>query len=132
VGVRHAEGHQGYGDALPQGRQAYLQRDRILLECDRRSPPHVRVLPGQDRDEGRRGDAVIAYRAVPFLLLVAPPAIVLLAVLVGGCTMARTDQVDRARFYSDPRSRTGDELVKELDRRAAREELRRTIEETQR
>jgi len=75
---------------------------------------------------------VIVYRAVPFLLLVTPPAIVLLAVLIGGCTMARTDRPDRARFYSDPRSRAGDELVRELDRRAAHEELRRTIEEAQR
>jgi hypothetical protein len=74
---------------------------------------------------------VIVYRAVPLLLLVAPPAIVLLAVLIGSCTMARTDQADRARFYSDPRSRAGDELVRELDQRAAREELRRTIEEAQ-
>jgi hypothetical protein len=75
---------------------------------------------------------VIVYRAVPFLLLVAPPAIVLLAVLIGGCTMARTDQANRARFYSDPGSRSGDELIRELDRRAAREELQRTIEEAQR
>jgi hypothetical protein len=75
---------------------------------------------------------VIAYRAVPFLLIVAPPAIVLLAVMIGGCTMARTDNTERARFYSDPRSRSGDELVRELDRRAAREELRRTIEEARR
>ena len=75
---------------------------------------------------------MISYRAVPFLLLVAPPAIVLLAVMIGGCTMARTDQPERAGFYSDPKSRAGDELIRELDRRAAREELRRTIEEAQR
>jgi hypothetical protein len=75
---------------------------------------------------------VIVYRAVPYLLLVAPPAIVLLAVLIGSCTMARTDQTVRARFYSDPRSRAGDELVRELERRAAREDLRRAIEEAQR
>jgi len=75
---------------------------------------------------------MIAYRAVPYLLLVAPPAIVLLAILIGGCTMARTDQADGTRFYSDPRSRSGDELIRELDRRSAREELRRTIEEAQR
>jgi len=75
---------------------------------------------------------MIAYRAVPFLLLVAPPAIVLLAVLIGGCTMARTDPADRARFYSDPDSRAGDELVRELNRRAAREDLQRAIEEAQR
>ena len=75
---------------------------------------------------------MIAYRAVPFLLLVAPPAIVLLAVLVGACTMARTDQADRARFYSDPNSRAGAELVRELKRRAASEDLQRAIAEAQR
>ncbi len=75
---------------------------------------------------------MIVYRAVPFLLLVAPPAIVLLAVMIGGCTMARTDRVDHARFYSDPNSRAGDELVRELQRRAAREDLERAIAEAQR
>ena len=75
---------------------------------------------------------MIVYRAVPFLLFVAPPAIVLLAVLIGSCTMARTDKVENARFYSDPKSRAGDELVRELDRRAAREELLRAIEAAQR
>jgi hypothetical protein len=75
---------------------------------------------------------VIVYRAVPFLLLVAPPAIVLLAVLIGGCTMARTGQADHARFYSDPNSRAGDELVRELQRRAARDDLQRAIAEAQR
>ena len=75
---------------------------------------------------------MITYRAVPYLLFVAPPAIVLLAVLLGGCTMARTDGAENARFYSDPNSRAGDELVRELDRRAARDELQRTIEAVQR
>lgn len=75
---------------------------------------------------------MIAYRAVPFLLLVAPPAIVLLSVMVGGCTMARTDRTENTRFYSDPKSRGGDELVRELDRRAARQDLQRTIEAAQR
>jgi hypothetical protein len=76
---------------------------------------------------------VIVYRAVPYLLLAAPLAIVLLAVLmIGGCTMARTDQDDRKRFYSDSSSRAGDELVRELDRRAAREDLRRAVGEAQR
>jgi hypothetical protein len=78
---------------------------------------------------------VIVYRAVPFLLLVAPPAIVLLAVLIGGCTMARIDPetvtADRARFYSDPQSRAGEELVRELDR-AARADLERAMAEAQR
>ena len=75
---------------------------------------------------------MIVYRAVPFLLLAAPPAIVLLATFIGGCTMARTDRTENARFYSDPKSRAGDELVRELDRRAAREDLKRTVEAAQR
>jgi len=75
---------------------------------------------------------VITYRAVAYLLFVAPPTIVLLAVLLGGCTMARTDTADRTRSYSDPRSRSADGLVMELDRRAARKELQRSIEEAQR
>lgn len=74
------------------------------------------------------------YRAVPFLLIAAPPAILLLAVLVGGCTMAGTsdDTSSRARFYSDPDSKAGQELVRELDRRAVRDELRRVSEEARR
>jgi hypothetical protein len=78
---------------------------------------------------------VIIYRAVPFLLIAAPPAILLLTVLVlGGCTMARTaeDTTSRARFYSDPDSHAGQELTRELDRRAMRQELRRVSEEAQR
>ena len=77
---------------------------------------------------------MIAYRAVPYLLVAAPPVIVVLTILIGGCTMTRTanDPVDRVRFYSNPDSRAGDELIPELDRRAAREELRRITEEAQR
>jgi hypothetical protein len=33
---------------------------------------------------------MIGYRAVPYLLVAAPPAIVLLTILIGGCTMTRT------------------------------------------
>jgi hypothetical protein len=75
----------------------------------------------------------MVYQAVPYLVLAAPSVILLLTILVGGCTMSRTgsDPVDPVRYYSDPSTRTGGELVKELDRRAAREELRRTIEEAQ-
>jgi hypothetical protein len=74
------------------------------------------------------------YRAVPYLLLAAPSVILLLTILMGGCTMTRSasDPIDRAQFYSDPNSRSGDELIRELDRRAAREELRRAIEEARR
>jgi len=76
---------------------------------------------------------VIVYRAVPYLLVAAPPTILLLAVLLGGCTMARSseDTADRARFSSNPHSRAGEELTRELDRRAAREELRRVMREVQ-
>jgi len=73
----------------------------------------------------------MVYQAVPYLLLAAPSIILLLTILVGGCTMTRTvnDPIGPARYYSDPNSRAGDELVKELDRRAAREDLQRAIEE---
>jgi hypothetical protein len=74
---------------------------------------------------------LIVYSAVPYLLAAAPPVIVLLSILISGCTMTRPggDAVDRPRFYSEADSRAGEELVKELDRRAARAELQRTIEE---
>jgi hypothetical protein len=77
---------------------------------------------------------MIAYWAVPYLLVAAPPVIVGLTILIGGCTMTRTanDPVDRVRFFSNPDSRAGDELILELDRRTARQELRRIIEEAQR
>ena len=77
---------------------------------------------------------MIAYWAVPYLVVAAPPAIVLLTILIGGCTMARTaDQpADRVRFYSDRESRAGEELTRELDRRAARAELRRLIDDARR
>jgi hypothetical protein len=77
---------------------------------------------------------MIAYWAVPLLLLAAPPVIVLLSIMLGGCTVARTaaNPADQARYYSDSKSRAGEELTKELDRREARAELRRIIEEAQR
>jgi hypothetical protein len=77
---------------------------------------------------------MIAYWAVPYLVVAAPPAIVLLTILVGGCTMARTanEPADRVGFYSDRESRAGDELIRELDRRAARAELRRLIDDARR
>ena len=77
---------------------------------------------------------MIAYRAVPYLVLAAPPAIVLLTILLGGCTMSRTagEPVQHAGFYSDPNSRAGDALTRELDRRAAREALRQLIDDAQR
>lgn len=77
---------------------------------------------------------MIGYRAVPYLVAAAPPIIVLLTVLIGGCTMTRTveEPVTQARFYSEANSRAGDALARELDRRAAREELQRVIEEARR
>jgi len=78
---------------------------------------------------------VIIYRAVPFLLIAAPPAILLLAILtLGSCTVARTSEatMSRAGFSSDPDSHAGQELAKELDRRAVRAELQRVSEEAQR
>lgn len=77
---------------------------------------------------------MIVYRAVPYLLLAAPPAIFLLTVLLGSCTMARTSEVapDRTRYYSDPNGRAGEALASELDRRAAREELQRIVKDAQR
>jgi len=77
---------------------------------------------------------LIIYSAVPFLLAAAPPVILLLSILVGGCTMMRPggNAMDRARLYAEANSRAGEELVRELDRRAAREELQRTVEEAQR
>lgn len=77
---------------------------------------------------------MIVYWAVPYLVLAAPPAIVLLTILIGGCTMTRTasEPVQHAGFYSDPNSRAGDALTRELDRRAAREALRELIDEATR
>lgn len=77
---------------------------------------------------------MIAYWAVPYLVVAAPPAIVLLTVLIGGCTMTRTvdEPAHHPRFYSASDSRAGKELVMELERRSARAELHRLIEESRR
>jgi hypothetical protein len=82
---------------------------------------------------------LIVYWAVPYLLaaVAVPPIIVLLSILLCGCTMTRAsgepmEATDRGRFYSEAHSRAGVELVRELDRRAARAQLQRTIEEAQR
>ena len=74
------------------------------------------------------------YRAMPYLLVAVPPVVMLLTILIAGCTMSRTapNLADNTRFYSDPESRAAVELIRELDRRAAREDLRRLIEEVQR
>jgi len=75
---------------------------------------------------------VILYWAVPYLLVAAPLSIVLLSIMLGGCAMTRTagDQAARqARFYSDSDSRTGEELVREIERREARAELQHIIDE---
>jgi len=77
---------------------------------------------------------LIIYSAVPHLLAAALPVIVLLSILVGSCTMTRPgdEAMDRTQLYSNANGRAGEELVTELDRRAAREELQRTVEEAQR
>jgi hypothetical protein len=75
---------------------------------------------------------MIVYWVVPYLLVAAPPIIVLLSVMLAGCTMTRTDPAHQAGFYSDPNSRAGDELIKELEQREVRAELRRIIDEAQR
>jgi hypothetical protein len=73
----------------------------------------------------------MGYRAVPYLLWAAPPAILLLTILVGACTMTRTsdDSASLARPYADPNGSAGKTLVGELDRRAMRQELRRVVDE---
>ena len=73
---------------------------------------------------------MIVYWGVPYLVVAAPPLILLLSILIGGCTMRQdAAQLERTGFYSDPNSRAGEELVRELDRREARQELRRIVEE---
>lgn len=75
-----------------------------------------------------------AYRAVPYLVVAAPPVIMLISLLICGCSMTRTvgDPIDGTRSYADPASPAGEELVRELDRRAARHELQRVMDEAQR
>lgn len=77
---------------------------------------------------------MIVYWAVPYLVVAAPPAVLLLAMLLGGCSMTRVtdDLAPSGRIYSDRDSRAGEELVHELDRRAARAELRRIVGEADR
>jgi hypothetical protein len=77
---------------------------------------------------------MITYRAVPYLVVAAPPVIVLLTILIGGCSMTRTvdDPANHPRFYSDSGSQAGKDLVNELDRREARADLRRVIDEARR
>lgn len=73
------------------------------------------------------------YRVVPYLLVAAPPIIVLLSILLAACTSTRMggDRTEQARFYSEPDGRAGEQLVKELERRETRAELRRIIDEAQ-
>ena len=72
---------------------------------------------------------MIAHWVVPYLLMAAPPIILLLSVMLAGCTTTRTDPVHQTRFYSDPNSRAGEELIKELEQREVRADLRRIIDE---
>jgi hypothetical protein len=75
---------------------------------------------------------MIAYWAVPYLLVAAPPVIVLLSVLIGGCTMTRSasDPAHQTRLHADADGRSGRELIRELVRREEHDELRR-IQEAQ-
>ena len=75
-----------------------------------------------------------AYRAVPYLVVAAPPVIVLLTILLSGCSMTRTanDSFNSAAAYSDPTGRDGQKLARELDRRATREDLQRVMDEARR
>lgn len=74
---------------------------------------------------------MILYWVVPYLLVMGPLIIVLFSIMLGGCAMTRTasDEATQPRFYADKNSRTGEELVKELERREVRAELRRIIDE---
>jgi hypothetical protein len=53
---------------------------------------------------------MMVYWAMPYLLAAAPPIILLSALLITGCTMARTssDPMDHAQLYSDPSSGAGE------------------------
>ena len=94
----------------------------------------MRVVPRQDRGKIRRQGDLIVYRVVPYLLVAAPPIIVLLSVMVAGCTATRTgsDRAEQAWFYSNPDNRTGEEMVDELKRRESRAELQHILDEAQR
>lgn len=74
---------------------------------------------------------MIAYWVVPYLVVAAPPIILLLSVMLAGCTMTRTEPAHQTRLYSDPNNRAGEELIKELEQREVRAELRRIIDEAQ-
>lgn len=77
---------------------------------------------------------MIAYRAVPYLLVAAPPVIVLLAIFVCGSSMTRTADEEIACAQPSPyiARRDSEKLVRELDRRPAREDLQRVMNEAQR
>lgn len=94
----------------------------------------MRDVPRQNRGESRRHGELIVYRVVPYLLVAAPLIIVLLSLMVGGCTASRVggDRTEQARFHSDPDSRAGKQLVNDLERRETRAELQRIIDEAQR
>jgi hypothetical protein len=74
------------------------------------------------------------YRVVPYLLVAAPPVIVLLSVMLEGCTGTRMngDRTEQARLMSDPDGRAGAALVNTLERREGRAEFQRIIDEAPR
>jgi hypothetical protein len=77
---------------------------------------------------------MILYGAVPYLVVAALPIIVLLSVMLGGCTMTRTadDRAAQAQPYSDLDNPVARELARQLEQREARAELQRIIDEAQR
>jgi hypothetical protein len=74
------------------------------------------------------------YGVVPYLLVAAPPVIVLLSVMLGGCAVTNTTggRAEQTPLHSDPDSRAGGELTKKLEQREVRAELQRIIDEAQR
>jgi hypothetical protein len=77
---------------------------------------------------------MILYGVVPYLLVAAPPVIVLLSVMLGGCAVMSTtgDRAEQTPLHSDPDSRAGGGLTKKLERREVSAEFQRIIDEAQR
>ena len=71
------------------------------------------------------------YRVVPYLLLAAPPVIMLLSAMLEGCAATRMDgdRTEQARLHSNSDRRAREELVTGLQRRETRAELLRLINE---
>ncbi|MDE2063943.1 MAG: hypothetical protein KGJ00_16195 [Bradyrhizobium sp.] len=74
------------------------------------------------------------YRVVPYLLLAAPPIIVLLSAMLEGYTATRIDgdRAEQSRLHSERDNRAGEELVTESEWRETRAGLHRIIDEAPR